>query len=195
MEQETLINKKNYNILVIGAGHVGLVTAACFAELGHKVICVDNDSKKIKLLNKLKIPFYEPKLDSLIIKNFKKRLFFSSCIEEGIKKSEIIFIAVGTPPLADGSADLTSIENIATTIASNLNSYKLVVEKSTVPVHTGKKIKETISRYKKNNLAFDVASNPEFLREGKAVDDFFNPDRIVIGVETKLAEKILKNIY
>ncbi|MCM8786777.1 MAG: UDP-glucose/GDP-mannose dehydrogenase family protein [Candidatus Omnitrophica bacterium] len=195
MEQEILINKKNYNILVIGAGHVGLVTAACFAELGHNVICVDNDRQKIKHLNKLKLPFYEPQLDRLVIKNFKKRLFFSSSLEKNIKEAEIIFIAVGTPPLPDGSADLTSIENIATIIASNLNSYKLIVEKSTVPVHTGKKIKETITKYKKNDLAFDVASNPEFLREGKAIYDFFNPDRIVIGVETKCAEKILKNIY
>jgi len=187
---------RKYSICVVGAGHVGLVAAACFAELGHKVICVDNDKKKIERLEKMIIPFYEPELELLVRKNFKKKsLLFSSSLNAGIKKSEVIFIAVGTPPQSDGSADLTSIENVARTVAKNLNSYKLVVEKSTVPVQTGKKVKETIYRYKKNNIDFDVVSNPEFLREGKAVYDFFYPDRIVIGVESKRADKILKEIY
>ncbi len=187
---------KKYKISVVGAGHVGLVAAACFAELGHKVICVDNDRVKIHSLKKLALPFFEPQLEELVKRNVKKRkLLFESKLEEAVKKSEVIFIAVGTPPRSDGSADLTSIENVAYTIARNLNSYKLIVEKSTVPVHTGRRIKETIKRYRKNNIDFDVASNPEFLREGKAIYDFFYPDRIVIGVESKKAEKILKEIY
>ena len=189
-------SSKKYHICVVGAGHVGLVAAACFAELGHEVVCVDNDKKRVELLKKLVLPFYEPELESLVAKGVKnKNLFFSSSLSEGIKKSEVIFIAVGTPPLHDGSADLTSIENVARAVASNLNSYKLIVEKSTVPVQTGKKVKETISRYKKNDVDFDVASNPEFLREGKAIYDFFCPDRIVIGIESDKAEKILKDIY
>lgn len=189
------INKK-YNICVVGAGHVGLVAAACFAELGHKVICVDNDKNKINFLKKNKLPFYEPELEPLVKKRVKKgNLNFSASLDIGIKKSKVIFIAVGTPPQDDGSADLTSIENVARAVAKNLNSYKLIVEKSTVPVQTGKKVKETIQRYKKTNIEFDVASNPEFLREGKAIYDFFCPDRIVLGVESKKAEKIFKEIY
>jgi UDPglucose 6-dehydrogenase len=187
---------KNYKICVIGAGHVGLVSAACFSELGYRVICVDNDKNKISFLKKKILPFYEPGLDSIVIKNLNKgNLVFSSALEQSVKKADIIFIVVGTPPLADGSADLTSIENAARVIAKNLDSYKLIVEKSTVPVQTGNKVKETIHRYKKNNVEFDIASNPEFLREGKAIYDFFHPDRIVIGVEHKRAEMILKSLY
>ena len=145
---------------------------------------------------KEKLPFYEPGLDFIVIKNTKKgNLIFSSALEESVKKSDIIFIVVGTPPLPDGSADLTSIENVARATARNLNSYKLIVEKSTVPVQTGNKVKETICRYRKNNIEFDIASNPEFLREGKALYDFFHPDRIVIGVESKRAEEILTKLY
>ena len=188
--------QNKYKICVVGAGHVGLVAAACFGELGHSVICVDHDKKRIAALNKNILPFYEPDLDSLVKKNKKnKSLIFSSSLKDSIKKSEVIFIAVGTPPQPDGSADLTSVENVIHTIAKNLNSYKLIVGKSTVPVQTGKKIKETIKRYKKNSTNFDIASNPEFLREGKAIYDFFYPDRIVIGTESKKAEKILKDIY
>ncbi len=187
---------KKYNICVVGAGHVGLVAAACFAKLGHKVICVDSDQKRIKALQKNKIPFYEPDLAPLVKKSVKeKNLYFLTSLVESIKKSEVIFIAVGTPPQKDGSADLSSVENVVQAIANNLNSYKLVVSKSTVPVQTGEKIKKTISRYKKNNHKFEVASNPEFLREGKAIYDFFYPDRIVIGVESKAAERILRDIY
>jgi UDPglucose 6-dehydrogenase len=187
---------KKYKLCVVGAGHVGLVAAACFAELGHKVVCVDNDKKRIKNLKNNILPFYEPDLKPLVRKGkASSNLTFSSSLAEAIKKSEVIFIAVGTPPQNDGSADLTSIGNVAHAVASNLNSYKLVVEKSTVPVQTGKKVKETIQRYKKNNIDFDVASNPEFLREGKAIYDFFYPDRIVLGVESKRAEKILRDIY
>lgn len=187
---------QKYKICVIGAGHVGLITAACFAQLGYRVSCVDNDKRKIGALKRKILPFYEPQLKPIVVSNLKNgNLSFSLSIKESIQKSDVIFIVVGTPPLADGSADLTAIENIARLIADNLNSYKLIVEKSTVPVQTGQKVKETIYRYRKNNTEFDVASNPEFLREGKAVYDFFHPDRIVIGVESKKAENILKDLY
>ncbi len=187
---------KRHNICVVGAGHVGLVAAACFAELGHKVICVDNDKKRVDNLRKGIFPFFELQLETLVNKGVKrKNLVFSHSLRNSVKESDVIFIAVGTPPRADGSADLTSIENVAYTIARNLNGYKLIVEKSTVPVYTGGKIKETITSYKNNSNNFDVASNPEFLREGKAVYDFFHPDRIVIGVESNRAEEILKSIY
>lgn len=190
------VRAKKYKICVVGAGHVGLVAAACFAKLGHKVICIDNDKKRVNSLRDNKLPFYEPDLDLLVKRGLKHgTLVFSSSLGEAIKKSEVIFIAVGTPPLADGSADLTSIGNVAHSVANNLNSYKLIVEKSTVPVQTGQKVKETIQRYKRSKNNFDVASNPEFLREGKAIYDFFYPDRIVIGVESEKAEKILKDIY
>lgn len=187
---------QKYKICVIGAGHVGLVSAACFAEIGFKVICVDNDASRIKFLNKKILPFYEPDLEAIVVRNMKKgNLTFSLALKETVRNSDIIFIVVGTPPLPDGSADLTSIENVARIIAKNLNSYKLIVEKSTVPVQTGQKIRETILRYRKNDIEFDIASNPEFLREGKAIYDFFHPDRIVIGVEHPRAEKILKELY
>ncbi len=187
---------KKYKICVVGAGHVGLVAAACFADLNHKVICVDSDRKKIAGLKEEKLPFYEPGLDSLVKKGIKRGiLIFSPHLPEAVKKSEVIFIAVGTPSLPDGSADLTAVSNVAETVAKNLNTYKLIVGKSTVPVWTGKKIKETISRYRKGGNNFDVASNPEFLREGKAIYDFFYPDRIVIGVESERAEKTLREIY
>ncbi len=187
---------KTKRITVVGAGHVGLVTAAAFAELGHVVICVDNDKTKISRLKKYTLPFFEPGLDELVKKNLRRRkLSFSHNLTESIRAGSIIFIAVGTPPLPDGSADLSSIESIARLVARNLNEYKLIVEKSTVPVQTGCKLKETIMRYKKGNVPFDVASNPEFLREGKAVYDSFSPSRIVVGVETERAEKILKELY
>lgn len=184
------------NICVIGAGHVGLVTASCFAQLGHKVICVDNDREKINKLKKKIIPFYEPYLEELVKDNVKKkRLIFTSSVKEGLKSSEIIFIAIGTPPLENGAADLTSLEKLVVCIAQNIDSYKLIVEKSTVPVNTGKKIKETILRYSCKSIDFDVASNPEFLREGQAIYDFFYPQRIVLGTETLRAKKILEELY
>lgn len=184
------------NVSIIGSGYVGLVTGACLAELGNKVICVDNDKKKIADLKKSIIPIYEPGLEELISINTKKgRLKFTSSIKEGVDSSEIIFIAVSTPPLDNGEADLTSIENVARNIAINMRGYRLVVEKSTVPVETGNWVKHTIETYIRSKVKFDVASNPEFLREGQAIRDFMHPDRIVIGVESKKASEILKNLY
>ncbi|OGS19492.1 MAG: UDP-glucose 6-dehydrogenase [Elusimicrobia bacterium RIFOXYA2_FULL_50_26] len=183
-------------ICVVGTGYVGLVTGACLSEMGHRVICIDNDKSKIDLLKKGRIPIYEPGLEELVRKNNReKRLSFSTSIKEGINKSEIIFIAVGTPPRPDGSADLSFVENVAREIAYNMRSYKLIVDKSTVPVETGTWVAITVKRNLKKNIPFDVASNPEFLREGSAVHDTFNPDRIIIGVESARAESILREIY
>jgi len=175
---------------------VGLVTGACFAELGNRVICADNDTKKIAGLKKGVIPIYEPGLKELIGINAKsRRLVFTSNIKEAVRTCEVIFIAVGTPALPNGEADLTGIENVARNIALNLSGYRLVVEKSTVPVETGKWVKHTIQTYARGRGKFDVASNPEFLREGQAISDFMHPDRIVIGVESKKAQTILTDLY
>ena len=191
-----ILNKKYFNICVIGAGYVGLVVASCFAKLKNQVICVDNDEHKIRLLKQGKIPIFEPGLSSIVKSAVKRRKFsFTSSIAEGVRNSQIIFIAVGTPSKKTGEADLVYVENVARQIAENINSYKLIVEKSTVPVQTGVKIKETIGRYSSQCKDFDIASNPEFLREGRAINDFLCPDRIVIGVETKRAEAILKKLY
>jgi len=184
------------DISIIGSGYVGLVSGACFAELGNNVICADNNSKKITDLKKGIVPIYEPGLEELIANNTKRRrLKFTSSIKEAVKNSEIIFIAVGTPPLENGEADLTGIENVACNIAINMNGYRLIVEKSTVPVETGEWVKRTIHAYIKHKVKFDVASNPEFLREGQAINDFMHPDRIVIGVESKKAGELLTNLY
>jgi UDPglucose 6-dehydrogenase len=181
---------------MIGTGYVGLTTGACFAEIGHKVICVDNDKEKIKVLNQGKIPIYEPKLPELVLNNVKqKRLSFSSEIADAVKNSKVLFIAVGTPPKEAGEPDLSYVENVAREIGANMPDYRLIVEKSTVPVQTGKWVKTTIERYNPRKIPFDVASNPEFLREGSAVDDFLKPDRIVVGVETKKAEELMREIY
>lgn len=187
---------KTYNISVIGAGHVGLVTASCLAELGHKVCCMDNNSQKIELIKSGKIPIYEPGLEELVAKNVARgKLVFTASMEEAVSHGEVIFIAVGTPPRENGEADLSYVENVAREIAQLMDSYKLIVEKSTVPVETGEKVKNTINLYIKRELPFDVASNPEFLREGSAIHDFMKPDRIVIGVDSDRAKKILTDIY
>lgn len=187
---------KIYNISVIGAGHVGLVTAACLAQLGHKVCCMDNNSSKVEMLEKGKIPIYEPGLEELVLQNMAKgRLSFAGSMEKAVNHGEVIFIAVGTPPRRNGEADLSYVENVAREIACLMDSYKLIVEKSTVPVETGEKVKNTINLYVKKNVPFDVASNPEFLREGSAIHDFMNPDRIVIGVDSEKAKRILMDIY
>lgn len=184
------------NISIIGSGYVGLVTGACFAELGNKVLCIDNDAGKVASLKKGEIPIFEPGLEELVAHNVRqKRLSFSSSIKEGVAHAEVIFIAVGTPSLENGEADLTYIENVARSIAENINSYRLIVEKSTVPVETGKWVKQTISTYIKRKVKFDIASNPEFLREGQAISDFMHPDRVVIGAESKKARDILISLY
>lgn len=183
-------------IAVIGSGYVGLVSGACFADLGNSVTCVDIDEKKIAKLKKGVMPIYEPGLEELVRQHLKEgNLTFTSDLRGAIRKAEVIFIAVGTPPRPNGEADLSSVENVARTVAGELNSYKLVIEKSTVPVQTGEWIGKTLKRYAKKGAAFDVASNPEFLREGSAVQDFMNPDRIVLGVESKRARGILNDLY
>ncbi|MFA5286794.1 MAG: UDP-glucose/GDP-mannose dehydrogenase family protein [Candidatus Omnitrophota bacterium] len=183
-------------IAIVGSGYVGLVTGACLAKLGNKVICVDNDLKKISGLRKGEVPIYEPGLKELIRDNVReKRLSFSTSIKDAVKACEVIFIAVGTPDSGSGEADLTGIERVAADIALHLREYRLIVEKSTVPVETGEWVKRTISNYVKSKISFDVASNPEFLREGSAINDFMHPDRIVIGVESKRAKELLLKLY
>jgi UDPglucose 6-dehydrogenase len=181
---------------IIGTGYVGLVTGTCFADLGNDVICVDKDKKKISQLLKGEVPIYEPGLSDMVKRNIKeKRLKFTSSIKFCVDNCEIIFIAVGTPSKEDGWADLTFIEDVASAIAKNLKSYRLIVEKSTVPVETGEWVDYTIRTQARKGVDFDVASNPEFLREGSAIEDFMNPDRIVIGVSSKKAEDLLKKLY
>ncbi len=183
------------NVAVIGSGYVGLVTGTCLAEIGHCVICIDNDEKKIETLRKGEMPIYEPRLEKLVKKNMdKERLSFSTSIKEGVSRAKVIFIAVGTPPKENGEADLSSVEKVCSQIARSMKEYRLIVEKSTVPVQTGQWIKR-LFRVNNSFSDFDIASNPEFLREGTAVDDFLNPDRIVIGVETERAASILKELY
>jgi UDPglucose 6-dehydrogenase len=183
-------------IAIIGSGYVGLVTGACFAEVGHEVICVDNDERKVKTLRSGIIPIYEPGLEQLVQRNVSAhRLYFTGSIEEGVDNSAVIFIAVPTPPQADGSVDLTYIERVAREIASVLKEYRVIVDKSTVPVKTGEKVADTIRRYSRVNVEFDVVSNPEFLREGCAVADLMNPDRIVIGSNSERALAIMKRVY
>lgn len=184
------------DISVVGAGHVGLVTGACFAELGHQVVIVDNDTKRITNLKKGIMPYYEPGLEELVKRGVKKkRLTFTTSIKEGVQKTTIIFIAVGTPQKATGEADLAYVENVACSIAEHLPGYRLIVEKSTVPVQTGKWIAHTIKTYLKKKHPFDVASNPEFLREGTAIEDFMKPDRVVLGVESQRARDLLVELY
>jgi UDPglucose 6-dehydrogenase len=181
-------------LAVVGTGYVGLVSGVCFAEWGHQVICVDNDSTKIDMLKKGRIPIYEPGLKELMDKNIK-RLEFTTSIEEATDKSDIIFIAVGTPPRPNGEADLSAVENVAATVARRMKSYKLVVEKSTVPVQTGERVKQTMAVNNVNQVEFDVASNPEFLREGTAIEDSLKPDRVVFGTDSERAKKMLMDLY
>ncbi len=181
---------------IIGTGYVGLVTGACFAEVGHQVICVDNDAAKVKLLQAGGIPIYEPGLEAMVKKNVASgHLKFTASTAEGVQNSEVIFIAVPTPPQPDGSVDLSYIERVARDIAAAMTSYKIVVDKSTVPVKTGEKVAETIKRYCAAKVEFDVVSNPEFLREGFAVGDLMNPDRVVIGVASPRPAAAMREIY
>jgi UDPglucose 6-dehydrogenase len=187
------------NISIVGTGYVGLVSGACFAELGARVHCIDTNSEKIDKLNNGQIPIYEPGLDDLVHRNVKAgRLFFSTDLAESLPDVEILFIAVGTPPGEDGSADLTHVIDVARTIGSHLEKYLLVVTKSTVPVGSSEKVKEAINEeLKKRNShkEFDVASNPEFLKEGAAIDDFMKPDRVVVGVENERARELMTRLY
>jgi UDPglucose 6-dehydrogenase len=183
-------------LCIIGTGYVGLVTGTCFAESGHQVVCVDKDADKIKMLQAGGMPIYEPGLEELVQKNVSAgRLSFTTSTAEGVQKSDVIFIAVPTPPLPDGSVDLSFIEGVAREIAATMTSYKIVVDKSTVPVKTGEKVAETIKRYCKAKVECDVVSNPEFLREGFAVEDLMKPDRVVIGVRSQRPVKAMKEIF
>ena len=186
------------NLCIIGSGYVGLVTGACFAEVGHNVVCVDNDQRKVDALKAGRIPIYEPGLEELVLRNVNAhRLHFTSSIEEGVDPSQVIFIAVPTPPQPDGSVDLSFIEKVAREIAGVLkkDQYRVIVDKSTVPVKTGEKVGDTIKRYNKKGAEFDVVSNPEFLREGCAVADLMKPDRIVIGGNSDRALALMKKVY
>ena len=183
-------------ITFIGTGYVGLVSGAGISDFGHKVICADISKEKICTLNNGEIPIYEPGLNDLVKKNVDAgRLSFSSNIENSIKDSDIIFIAVGTPESNDGSADISAVKSVAILIAENLNDYKVICTKSTVPVGTGELVKNIISENINNNVSFDYVSNPEFLREGSAVNDFLWPDRVVIGADNKRSFNIMKEVY
>jgi len=184
------------DISIIGSGYVGLVTGACFADVGHNVICVDNDEAKVKTLQAGRIPIYEPGLEQIIHRNVSAhRLRFSSSIREGVDNSQIVFIAVPTPPQPNGEVDLSFIEKVSREIADVLNDYRVIVDKSTVPVKTGERVAETIKRYNRHGAKFDVVSNPEFLREGCAIHDLMHPDRIVIGAQSQHAVDLMKKVY
>jgi len=186
-------------IIIVGTGYVGLVTGTCFAEVGIDVTCVDIDERKIKMLEEGKVPIYEPGLNAMLERNIAKgKLKFTTNLEKVLDDAEVVFIAVGTPSEEDGSADLKYVLEVAKTVGRNMKNYMLVVTKSTVPVGTAKKVRETIEVELKNrnlNINFDVASNPEFLKEGDAILDFMKPDRIVIGVESEKAEEIMSKLY
>jgi len=184
------------DIAIVGSGYVGLVTGACFADVGHNVICVDNDEEKIKTLQAGRIPIYEPGLEEIVHRNVSAhRLHFSSSIREGVDKSHIIFIAVPTPPQPNGDVDLSFIEKVSREIADVLTDYRVIVDKSTVPVKTGERVAETIKRYNRHGAKFDVVSNPEFLREGCAIHDLMHPDRVVIGAQSQHAIDLMKKVY
>ena len=184
------------HIGVIRMGYVGLVTAACFAEFGVFVTCIDKDKKRIRSLKEGFIPFFEPGLEEFVQRNIKQgRLTFSTDIAEAVRSSLLIFIAVGTPPRGDGTADLKYVEEVAKEIASNLNGYRVIVTKSTVPVGTGDRIRKIVSKHRKEQVDFDIVSNPEFLREGSAIEDFMRPNRVVIGANSAQAISIMKDLY
>src|SRR3989344_5238036 len=184
------------NVVVVGTGYVGLVAGTCLAELGNEVTCIDIDKSKISNLNKGLIPIFEPGLSELVKRNSKaKRLFFSTDLIPALEKAEVVFIAVGTPEKEDGSADLKYVYSVAESIGKNMKNYLVIVNKSTVPVGTGEKVKKIIKESQKREIPFDVVSNPEILREGEAVNDFLIPNRIVIGVESDKAKKVMEEIY
>ncbi len=182
------------NITVVGTGYVGLVTGTCFAETGNHVICVDIDENKVNKMKNGEVPIYEPHLDVLFERNIKDgRLHFTTNLEEAIENAEIIFLALPTPPGEDGSADLSYVLGVGEQLGKMINSYKVIVDKSTVPVGTAEKVHEAVAKHA--NVEFDIVSNPEFLREGFAVDDFLKPDRVVIGTESERARKIMSELY
>jgi len=184
------------NITVVGTGYVGLVSGATFSEIGHNVMCIDNDDRKVSMLKRLEMPIYEDGLDEIVRKNVQAgRLHFSNCIKEGTEFAEVIFIAVGTPPMSTGEANMSYVERVGREVAENMTSYRLLVEKSTVIVNTNEQLRRTMTKYLKNDIPFDIASNPEFLREGTAIKDAFSPDRIVVGIESDRAARLLKEIY
>ena len=182
-------------ITVVGSGYVGLVAAACLAELGHSVICVDNDLNRVATLQAGGVPIHEQFLPELLQRHRGKRLEFSSSLPDAVAASSVIFIAVGTPPKDNGEADLSYVESVAREIAQNLNGYKVIVEKSTVPVYTSEWIRQVLNLTAGPHADFDVVSNPEFLREGTAVTDFLYPDRIVVGADSERAAELLKGVY
>ena len=182
-------------IAVIGSGYVGLVAGACFADLGHDVIVVDNDQKKLAALNRGEVPIHENFLPELLHRHRGGRLKFSDDLENSVRASSAIFVAVGTPPTEQGEADLSYVESVARGISGAISNYKVVVEKSTVPVYTSDWVRKIILRNGAEPEEFDVASNPEFLREGTAVTDFLYPDRIVVGADTPRCEAVLREIY
>jgi UDPglucose 6-dehydrogenase len=185
-----------FNITVVGTGYVGLVTGACLADFGHGVTCVDSDAHKIERLKAGVLPFFEPGLPEMVSRNIGEgRLRFSSDLKAALKGSRVVFITVGTPPKADGSADTRAIYAVARTVAQNLDGYTLVVQKSTAPVGTARDLYRWMGQWAKRGAEFDVASNPEFLREGSAIETFMHPDRVVIGAETRRAEEILRKIH
>ncbi len=191
---------KSHDVCVVGAGYVGLVTGSCLAEIGHRVVCVDSDPRKLKSLKAGKVPIHEPGLDALFKRVVKSgRLMFVSSVEEGLlhkgRRASVVFIAVGTPPRHDGSADLSAVEHVAQTVAKHMRGYTVIVDKSTVPVETGDWVSKTIQRFNKTGNPYDVVSNPEFLSEGTAVHDFMKPDRVVLGVSSKRAETLMREIY
>jgi UDPglucose 6-dehydrogenase len=184
------------NICIVGTGYVGLVTGACLAEYGMNLICVDNDRQKIELLQQGKVTIHEPGLEDLVTKNIREgRLTFSMNIEEGIKSCLVVFIAVGTPSNDEGSADLQYVEEVAKEVGRYMNGYKVVVIKSTVPVGTCRHLKQLIKKHQVQPIPFDIVSNPEFQREGSAIEDFMRPDRVTIGAESEQAIAIMKDIY
>ena len=184
------------HISVIGTGYVGLVTGACFSEFGVHVTCMDNDARRVEKLEKGEVPFYEPGISELVAKGVKEgRLNFTTDIAKAVDKALVIFIAVGTPPRGDGSADLSYVEEVGKGIAKNMTGYKVIVTKSTVPVGTGERLREVIKKTQTNAHRFDIVSNPEFLREGSAIEDFLRPNRVVIGADSEQAVAIMKDLY
>lgn len=183
------------NVTVVGTGYVGLVTGTCFAETGNRVVCVDIDENKVSRMRNGEVPIYEPGLEAIFRRNTRQgRLIFTTSLAEGIENAEIIFLALPTPPGGDGAADLSYIMKVAAQLSTMITSYTVIVDKSTVPVGTSDKVRAVLSENLSTDL-FDVVSNPEFLREGVAVDDFMKPDRVVIGTSSKKAEVVMRRLY